>query len=144
VNVLLDDHLIRDLLADDMAPELVDVLRDNEPATTNLYLYRLCRSAVASTGGALTGAWSFEQRRALGRQLVALPVAVRVVPMAEIAFRMAEVAADHRLSALGAEAVAAVEHLQAVLCVAETDDGPNIRAAVAAIGADHRTIIRRR
>jgi len=51
-------------------------------------------------------------------------------------------AGDHRLSTLGAEAVAAAEHLHAPLCVWEGDDGPGIRAAAAASGADYRTISR--
>ena len=47
-----------------------------------------------------------------------------------------------RLSALGAEAAAAAEHVGAPLCVSANDDGPRIRAAVAAAGGDYRTISR--
>lgn len=60
---VLDDHLLRDLLSDDMSEALHRVLADHEPATTNLYLYRLARSVVSATGGALTGSLSAEQRR---------------------------------------------------------------------------------
>src|SRR5688572_3322248 len=104
---LLDDHLLRDLLADDTSRELSRLLRRHEPATTNLYLHRLCKSVVAARGGALTGAWPAEQRRQLGRRLLALPEEVQVVPMRSLAYRMAEIADEHRLSTLGAEAVAA-------------------------------------
>ena len=136
---ILDDHLIRDLLADEAGAGLERVLADHEPATTNLYLLRLCRSVTSAAGGALTGSWPSEVRRELGRRLVALPDDIVVVPMRDLAFRMAELASAHRLSNLGAEAVAAAEHLGAPLCVWAGDDGPHIRAAMATVG-DYRTI----
>lgn len=141
---VLDDHLLRDLMAGDVSAGLAEVLADHPPATTNLYLLRLCRSVVSARGGRLTGGWPEERRRALGARLVALPDHVELVPIRSIAYRMAEIVADHRVSTLGAEAVAAAEHLQAPLCVWEGDDGPAIRAASAAVGAPYRTIARPR
>ncbi|HUF33448.1 MAG TPA: hypothetical protein VMN58_09605 [Acidimicrobiales bacterium] len=139
---LLDDHLLRDLLADSVPVGLEGVLRDHEPATTNLYLYRLAKSVVSSRGGALTGGWTTEQRRVLGSKLLTLPASVEIVPMRTIAYRMAEIAAVHRVSTLGAESVAASEHLDAPLCVWSGDDGPGIRAAMDDLGRDYRTIQR--
>jgi hypothetical protein len=139
---ILDDHLLRDLLADAIPDELAVLLAQHEPATTNHYLYRLCRSVVSAPGGTLTGRWSVEQRRALGSQLVALPAEVEVVPMRTLAYRMAELAGAHRVSTLGAEAVAAAESLDAPLCVWSGDDGPAIRAAMTALGQDYRTVRR--
>ncbi len=139
---ILDDHLLRDLLADDVPAELGVILARHEPATTNHYLYRLCKSVVSAPGGALTGSWSAEQRRALGSQLVALSSDVEVVPMRTLAYRMAELAGAHRVSTLGAEAVAAAENLDAPLCIWSGDDGPGIRAAMAALGQDYRTVQR--
>lgn len=139
---ILDDHLLRDLLANDPPPELVDLLRSYEPATTNLYLYRLSKSVAASRGGALTGGWSPEHRRSLGAKLVALPDDIVIVPLRTLAFRMAEVSAMHRLSTLGAESVAAAEHLDVPLCVWSGDDGPGIRAAMVDLGLGYRTITR--
>ena len=139
---LLDDHLLRDLLADDLSPELAEILDEHEPATTNLYLYRLSRSVVSARGGALTGSWPVEHRRALGRALLALPESVHVVPMGVLAYRMAEIADAQRVSTLGAEAAVAAEHLGAACCVWEGDDGPGIRSAVASVGAPYRTVAR--
>jgi len=141
-SVLLDDHLIRDLLADDLGEDLRQLLAEHEPATTNLYLYRLSRSVVAAPGGRLTGSWGIEERRALGSRLVALPVEIEVVPMQLLAFAMAEISAAHRVSTLGAEAVAAAVHLGAPLCVWEGDDGPGIRSAVEELGASYRVLAR--
>lgn len=140
--VILDDHLLRDLLADDVPEDLAAVLDERQPATTNLYLYRLSRSVVSSRGGALTGGWSAEQRRALGSKLLTLPANVEIVPMRTIAYRMAEIAAAHRVSTLGAECVAASEHLDAPVRVWSDDDGPGIRAAMNDRGRDYRTIPR--
>lgn len=141
-SAILDDHLLRDLLADDAPAGLVDVLSAYEPATTNLYLYRLSKSVASARGGALTGGWSTEHRRALGAKLLALPDHIDVVPLRTIAFRMAEIAATHRVSTLGAESVAAAEHLDAPLCVWSGDDGPGIRAAMTELGLEYRTITR--
>jgi hypothetical protein len=139
---ILDDHLLRDLLADNLPAELDEILTEHEPATTNYYLYRLCKSVVSAAGGALTGAWSTEQRRALGSRLLALPADVEVVPMRALAYRMAELADEYRVSTLGAEAIAAAENLNAPLCVWSGDDGPGIRGAMEAVGREYRTIQR--
>jgi len=139
---ILDDHLLRDLLAGDAPGELVDLLAAYEPATTNLYLYRLARSVASARGGALTGGWSAEHRRSLGAKLLTLPDDIEIVPLKTITFRMAEIAASHRVSTLGAECVAAAAHLDAPLCVWSGDDGPGIRAAMTDLGLDYRTITR--
>ena len=139
---VLDDHLLRDLLSGELSDGLERVLVDHEPATTNLYLIRLCRSVVSATGGALTGSWPHSARRALGRQLLNLPSDIEVVPVRNLAYRMAELADAHQLSTLGAEAVAASEHLSAPLCVWAGDDGPRIRSAMSDLGCDYRSISR--
>ncbi len=56
-----------------------------------------------------------------------------------IGYRVAEIAHDHRVSTLGAEAVAAAENLGASLCVWDGDDGPGIRKAARAVGVSYRT-----
>lgn len=139
---LLDDHLLRDLLAQNPSPGLAQVLDHQEPATTNLYLYRLAKSVVSARGGALTGTWPAEQRRELGRRLLGLPESLQVVSMRALAYRMAEIADAHRVSTLGAEAAAAAEHLGAALYVWEGDDGPGIRSALTALGVPYRTVAR--
>jgi len=139
---LLDDHLLRDLLADDLSDDLARLLHEHEPATTNLYLYRLCKSVVSAPGGALTGSWPVELRRELGQRLLTLPDSIEVVPIRLLAYRMAEISDSQRVSTLAAEAVAAAVHLNAPLCVWKGDDGSGIRAAVAAMHATYRTITR--
>jgi hypothetical protein len=139
---LLDDHLLRDVLADDLGDDLARLLDEHEPATTNLYLYRLCKSVISAPGGALTGSWPVEQRRELGQRLLTLPDSIEVVSIRLLAYSMAEISHSQRVSTLGAEAVAAAVHLSAPLCVWEGDDGPGIRSAALAVHATYRTITR--
>jgi hypothetical protein len=57
-----------------------------------------------------------------------------------IGYRVAELAESQTVSTLGAEAVAAAEHLGASLCVWDGDDSPGIREAARATGVTYRTI----
>jgi hypothetical protein len=138
--VVLDDHLLRDLLGGEPEGRLAQLVEHNELATTNLFYVRLCKSVVAARGGRLTGDWPVVRRRELGRRLLELPESIVIVPMRLIGYRLAELANGHRVSTLGAEAVAAAEYLSASLCVWEGDDGPGIREAAGAVGVDYRTI----
>lgn len=142
-HVVLDDHLLRDLLVDKPPTALSRILRTRNPATTNLYHLRLCRSVVAAQGGTLTGAWSADRRRALGRSLISLPDEIRIVSMRALAFDMAVLAEDHGLSSLGSEAIAACQVLDAPLYVDESDHGPRIEAAATANGISYRRVTRR-
>lgn len=140
-HVVLDDHLLRDLLSASPPARLRQILRTRTPATTNLYYLRLCRSVVGGGGGgALTGAWPAEYRRALGGALVSLPDEIRIISMRAIAFDMATQAKDHGLSSLGAEAIAACRVLDAPLYVDASDDGPRIREAARSNGIAYKTI----
>lgn len=137
---VLDDHLLRDFLANEPSKALTRVLATHQPCTTNLYLFRLCKSIVSARGGQLTGSWSSEQRLALGRRLVAIPPSIEIVPLQSVAMRMAEIADAYRVSTLGAEAIAAAEYLQAPLVVWVGDDGIGIRGAAKAHRITYRTI----
>jgi hypothetical protein len=119
----------------------VRLAASSELATTNLYYVRLCKSVVGARGGAITGNWSGDRRRQLGRRLLELPDSILIPPMRAIGYRVAELAEGERLSTLGAEAVAAAEHLDATLCVWDGDDGPGTRAAARAAGVDYRTVV---
>ena len=122
---------------------LSDAVADEALATTNLWYARLCKSAARATGGALLSGWEPDQRRTLIANLVALPNAVMVVPMRDLAWHMGELAADHQgLSTLGAEAVAAAVVLDARLLVSARDDGPGIRRCCQALAINYRALDR--
>lgn len=142
MTVVLDDHLLRDWMArrDDA---LVQAIADETAATTNLWYARLCKSAARATGGAILQGWSGVERRRLIERLVALPDDVTVVPMRQLAWKMGELVADHhRLSMLGAEAVAAATELNARLLVSALDDGPGIRQCCVTLGVTYDAIPR--
>jgi hypothetical protein len=142
VIVVLDDHLLRDWIvgADDA---LVDAVAGDEMATTNLWYARLCRSAARAGDGALLQGWSPERRRVLIAGLVTLPDHIVVLPMRSLAWKMAELAADHPgLSALGTEAVAATIELDGRLLVSARDDGPGIRRCCASLGLSYHALAR--
>lgn len=138
--VVVDDHLLRAALANEGDRRLRRLFEANEIATTNLYYVRLCKSVVAARGGKLTGGWSDEGRRELGRRLIQLPESIRMVPMNVIGHRVAEICLAHKVSTLGAEAVAAAEQLGAILWVWDRGDGPNIREAARTNRVPYRTV----
>jgi hypothetical protein len=138
--VVIDDHLLRDVLAAEQGRHLARLLETNELVTTNLYYVRLCKSVIAARGGKLTGKWAADRRRELGRRLLDLPASILVLPMQLIGYRVAELAERQKISTLGAEAVVAAEHLGASLCVWEGDDGPRMRKAAQATGVSYRAI----
>lgn len=140
--MVLDDHLLRDVLADRRSEDLEFHFGARELATTNLFYVRLCKSALGGRGKQLTGGWPVEQRQALARTLMVLPAEIVITPIRTIAFRMAEIGNQHRVSTLGAEAVAAAEHLDAELWVRAGDDGPGIRSACNEMGIQYRAIAR--
>lgn len=138
--LVVDDHLLADVIAD-MTPRALAVLLDrNEIATTNLYYYRLCRAALEAPGGAMTGSWSTERRKQAVGALVQLSPDIDILPMQDLAFRMAELARAYRLSALGAEAIAATELSGGWLCVWEGDIGPNMKACCEDVGLRYEPI----
>ena len=142
MTVLLDDHLLRDWMAR-RDGALVEVVGDDDIATTNLWYVRLCKSAAAATGGALLAGWEDEERRALIGGLVALADNITVVPMRELAWHIGVLVADHRaLSTLGAEAVAAAVALEGRILVSARDDGPGIRRCCELLGVGYESLER--
>jgi hypothetical protein len=140
--LLLDDHLLRDWLA---GPDTVlrQAVRRHDLATTNLWYARLCKSAAGRPGGALLGDWDPAERDALISALVALPDEFAVLPMRELAWRMGQLISQHSgLSALGSEAVAAAETLNARLLVSSRDESPGIRNACTTLRLRYTTLER--
>jgi hypothetical protein len=141
--VTVDDHLLREVLAGDMPRLLARLLRQNDLATTNLFYYRLCRAGLEARGGALTGSWPLERREQTVRTLLELPEDIEILSMESLAFRMAELAREYRLSALCAEAIAAAEIWSGPLCVWEGDTGPYTKACCDDVGVKYQLIGRR-
>lgn len=143
MDVIVDDHL------------LLQVLLNEEPAdlrapgaqifTTGLWYHRLCR-AVSSE--AVTGALS----RRLGgadrsiatsaaRAIVTLPETIGLVSLRDLAWPMAQVLNDGlRLNLMSLEALTAAHRHAAELCMAATDENPQLLSAASYLGIPARLI----
>jgi hypothetical protein len=135
--VVLDDHLLRDVMCGSATDELIS-LGEAGMATTGLWYLRLC-AAFSRPGpaGRLTAPWaelSEPGQARLRRALLALPAAIELISLRELAWPAAELQSVHRaagrpLSAAMAEALAAAQHLGAGIAVSHRDVGPGLEAA---------------
>ncbi|MDE3202839.1 MAG: hypothetical protein KGQ66_01305 [Acidobacteriota bacterium] len=134
--VVIDDHLLRDVLAGDRPPDLGGLA--TALATTGLWLYRLSSAwATPEVLGKLTApvaALPADQQDLFRSRLVALPDDIEVLPLRQLAWPMALLQHRHRvegrpLSAAMAEALTAARALGAAIAVSRHDVGPNLKAA---------------
>jgi hypothetical protein len=140
--VVVDDHLLRDILAGRRQHDL-DGLAADGVATTGLWLFRLCSSLadpeVLGKLSAPVASLPTELQAVFTAQLLDLPEEIEVVSLRALAWPMAQLQARHRaegrlLSAAMTEALAAAHHLDAGLAAAAADVGPNLQAAAEADG----------
>jgi hypothetical protein len=140
--VVVDDHILRDLLAGERSLDLGG-FGAGGIATTGLWLFRLCSAfAVSSVSGKLSkpvSALSEDLQAAFRARIIALPDEILVLSLGDLAWPMAQLRAHHRaagrnLSAAMTEALAVAHHLQGELAVSRHDVGPNLRAAAEADG----------
>jgi len=138
--VVVDDHLLRDILTNQPSPQLETKISAAQVYTTNLWYLRLCRSAAAASGGSLTGRLDVRQRQALGRELLRLPADIAILPFADLAWKMAERHTEQALSTLSCEALVVANQLAAEICVWSGDVGPNLRAACQRVDVSYQAI----
>jgi hypothetical protein len=134
--VVVDDHLLRDVLTGERPQDLGGLA--TALATTGLWLFRLNRSwAAPSVAGKLSApvaSLSLEQQDQFRAHLVALPDEIDVLHLRHLAWPMAQLQERHHrerrpLSAAMAEALATAHTLGAAIAVSRQDVGPNLRAA---------------
>jgi len=135
-SVVIDDHLLRDVLAGERSADLG--LAAERIATTGLWLFRLSSSyadpRVRRKLSAPVASLSPDLQAAFRARLTALPDQIEVIAMRQLAWPMAELqrrhrARGHNLSAAMVEALAAAHQLQANIAVSMNDAGPHLRAA---------------
>ena len=131
--LLVDDHLLRGVLAQ----RPVDLARDardrGELATTELYYHRLCASyARPEIAGRLSAPLAQFDPRARARfreRIAALPDDIISIPIRSLAWRMAEIRERFHVSTLVAEVLASAENLSATIAVDQADLGPRMQFA---------------
>jgi hypothetical protein len=141
-SVVVDDHLLRDILTGERARDL-DGIAAEGVATTGLWLFRLCSSlaepAVAGRLSAPVAGLPADMQARFRAQLAGLPDEIEVLSLRELSWSMAELQHRHRteghvLSAAMVEALAAAHRLDAGIAVSKHDVGPNLRSAARADG----------
>lgn len=134
--VVIDDHLLRDVLVGDRSPDLGGLA--TSLASTGLWFFRLSSAwATPEVLGKLTApvaALPADQQELFRARLVALPDEIEVLPLSQLAWPMALLQHRHRiegrpLSAAMAEALTAAHALRAAIAVSRHDVGPNLKAA---------------
>ena len=141
-SVVVDDHLLRDILAGERTLDLGGLAPDGV-ATTGLWLFRLCSSLadpeVAGKLAAPVAGLPLDIQDRFLAQITALPDEIEVVSMRDLSWSMAQLQHRHRsegrgMSALMVEALAAADRLGAGIAVSTHDVGPNLRDSATADG----------
>ncbi len=118
--ILVDDHLLLDLLVTRERPTLESARQAEGLATTGLWYYRLCHAVTSPTiVGQLSGPLASlppDRRQAAVRSIVDLPDDITLLSLRELAPAMAKLSRRHRLNAISLEALAATIHLGRGAC----------------------------
>jgi hypothetical protein len=108
--VVVDDHLLLDLLADDAPRALAEAARGEEVFTTGSWYYRLGRAATAGTGeGAISSRVTARPERERAQvldSLLSLPHQIGLLGFRSVAPVMLTLRARRALNLLNAEALA--------------------------------------
>lgn len=148
VSVVVDDHLLRDILTGERTSDLGGLVSDGI-ATTGLWLFRLYSSfANPAVVGALSGpvrAMPVERQAEFRERMVALPDDIEIAPLRDLAWSMAELQHRHAIagrpmSAAMVEALAAAKWFSAAIAVSQRDVGPHLRAAAGFDGVDFHVL----
>jgi hypothetical protein len=147
-SVVVDDHLLRDILTGERTSDLGGLAPDGI-ATTGLWLFRLCSSladpeVAGRLSGPVAGLPSDIQDR-FRSQITSLPDEIEVLPMRDLSWTMALLQQRHRtegrgMSAAMVEALAAAHRLNAGIAVSTSDIGPNLRDSAVADGIAFHTL----
>ena len=145
MNVLIDDHLLREVVLEQEPPWLSRARAGGQLATTGLWYYRLC-SALRAPGisGSLSGPIASlpeSLRSRVIEEVAALPEAIRLLSLREVSWSAADYAARYGLNVLAAEAIAAAVLTGSAIATA-IGNLPS-RLAAAAEGEGVRVLSRR-
>jgi hypothetical protein len=147
-SVVVDDHLLRDILTGERAQDLGGIAGEGV-ATTGLWLFRLCSSltdqAVAGRLSAPVVGLPADVQARFRAQVAALPNDIEVLSLRELSWSIAELQHRHRnegrgMSAAMVEALAAAHWLDAGIAVSRHDVGPSLRSAAKADGIAFHTL----
>jgi hypothetical protein len=140
VDVIIDDHLLLQILLDEEPPNLR--VPGARLFTTGLWYHRLCRAlSIHSVTGAMSrhlGRAEPVVAAAAARAITTLPETIGLISLRELSWPMAQLLHDGVLMSL--EALAAAENQRAELCLAAADENPQLLDAATSRGTTARLI----
>jgi hypothetical protein len=133
VNIVVDDHLLREVLLEQEPTWLRRVRRGGHLSTTGSWYYRLCSALhdpdlVGSLSGPITELPTELRTRVVGR-VVTLPVSIRLLSLRDLAWPAAGLGRRHGLNLLAAEALAAAIASTAAIATVAANFPPKLRLA---------------
>lgn len=133
MNVVIDDHLLRQILLE-QEPDWVAQARGQDGLfTTGSWFYRLCRSLQdPEVVGALSGpiaALPHQLRVGVIQRVVSLPASIQLPSLRDMAWTVADLASRHGLNLLAAEALAVALGSQGAIATTGGNLPPKLEAA---------------
>jgi hypothetical protein len=140
--VVVDDHVLLDLLTDNLPQWLARAVRQEAVYTTSSWYYRLASASEHGSGtGALSGRVALlpERPRAEVRAaILELPIEIGLISTRVLVPVMASLRSPRRLNYLSAEALAVAVLTEARVAV--RTDSPPLRQACEAFHVDYRLV----
>ena len=133
MNIVIDDHLLREVLLEREPAWLRRVRRGGQLSTTGCWYYRLCSALHdPELTGSLSGpvaALPDDLRAGVIQQVMSLPTAIRLISMRDLAWPAAGVGRRFGLNLLAAEALGAALETRSAIATASANLPPTLRAA---------------
>jgi len=130
VNVVLDDHLLREVLMEREPSWLRRLRRGGQMSTTGSCYYRLCRAlhdpdVVGSLSGPIAVLPS-ELRAGIIQRVVTLPMSIQLISMRDLAWSASGLGFRYGLNLLAAEALGAAVESGSALATAASNLPPRL------------------
>lgn len=130
MNVVLDDHLLREVLLEREPSWLRRLRRGGQLATTGTWYYRLCSALQApDLAGSLSGPIAdlpSELTAGVIQRVMTLPVSIHLISMRELAWTASRLGRRHGLNLLAAEALGAAVDSGSAIATAEPNLPPRL------------------
>ena len=138
MNVIVDDHLLREILLEQEPKWLRRARRGGQVLTTGCWYYRLCSawhddSITGSLSGPIAALPAGLQSGVI-EQVIRLPESIGLISMHDLAWTASRLGRIHGLNLLAAEALAAAVHSNSVIATAASNLSPRLREAAAREG----------
>ena len=138
MNVIIDDHLLREVLLEQEPSWLRRLRRGGRILTTGCWYYRLCSAwHDDSITGSLSGpiaALPAELQAGVIEKVMRLPDSIGLISMHDLAWSASRMGRVHGLNLLASEALAAAVQSDSVLATAAINLPPRLQDAAAAEG----------